>query len=186
MAVVLSIPCFVLSLLSFKDSSLDANEFQKRNKKHIFLLISFGLAYLANSYELGSTVVPTLSIFSLAAGVLIIFGFFKVLQQIRFNKYYLKVLQAKKAQEEAKEQQRYTFEQTRFETNNQGNQIGEENLAQPEIKEEVKEQPSELEKVKLDELYSLLSKLEKSYKNGEVNQEDYERMKKTLLENYMK
>ena len=93
MAVVLSIPCFVLSLLSFKDSSLDANEFQKRNKKHIFLLISFGLAYLANSYELGSTVVPTLSIFSLAAGVLIIFGFFKVLQQIRFNKYYLKVLQ---------------------------------------------------------------------------------------------
>ena len=39
---------------------------------------------------------------------------------------------------------------------------------------------------KLDEFYTLLSKLEKSYKNGEVTQEDYERMKKTILENYMK
>ena len=39
---------------------------------------------------------------------------------------------------------------------------------------------------KLDEMYELLSKLEKSYKENKITSEDYERMKKTILDNYLK
>ena len=46
----------------------------------------------------------------------------------------------------------------------------------------------EQEKIKrnqrLDELYSLLAKLEKSYKNNEISTEEYQRMKETILSNF--
>lgn len=183
LSMLLSIPCIVFSLICFKDTTLTAEEFQKRNKLHIFLLISFGLSYLASSYEMGSTAFSALSIFSLAAVVFIFIGFFKSLQVVRLNKYVLKVRKSKKAYEEKLRQEQERKAQEESFVQSTGNQIGEENLTKPEIKEET---VTPVDQVKLDELYSLLSKLEKSYKNGEVSQEDYERMKKTILENYMK
>ena len=36
----------------------------------------------------------------------------------------------------------------------------------------------------LEDLYNLIAKLEKSYKDGEISQEDYERMKQTIINNY--
>lgn len=38
----------------------------------------------------------------------------------------------------------------------------------------------------LEEIYTLLAKLEKEYKNNEINEEDYQRMKQTLLEKIYK
>lgn len=184
LSMLLCIPCIVLSILSFRSSTLSAEDFQKRNKLHVFLLISFGLSYLANSYEMGSTALSAISIFAIIALVLVIIGFFKALSVVRFNKYLLKVQTTRKAYEEKlrQEQEMKAAEEAKF-ANAEANQIGEENLEKPETHEET---ATQVDQVKLDELYSLLSKLEKSYKNGEVTQEDYERMKKTILENYMK
>ena len=58
---------------------------------------------------------------------------------------------------------------------------GEENLEKPVVNQE----PT-IDQSKLDEMYELLSKLEKSYKENKITSEDYERMKKTILDNYLK
>ena len=41
----------------------------------------------------------------------------------------------------------------------------------------------EEKKQKLEETFELLSKLEKSYKNGEIDEETYKRMKATIMDN---
>lgn len=179
LAMVLSIPNIVFSLICMKDVSLDVEAFQKRNKLHIFLIISFAISYIANSYEQASMISQGISFVSIGAVVLMFIGFIKTIQEVRLNKYYYNMLQARKAQEEKMQNERYSFDKSKF-NQPEGNQIGEENLEKPEIKEEVK-----VDQSKLDELYSLLAKLEKSYKNGEITEEDYQRMKKTILENYM-
>jgi len=59
------------------------------------------------------------------------------------------------------------------------------NNSNVEVKEVKDEKEVKVDNEKLNQVYELLSKLEKSYKNGEVSEEDYNRMKQTILDNYL-
>ena len=182
LSVVMCIPAIIFAILCFKDNENSVEEFQARNKLHIWLLVSIGLAYLGNGYEMCSLVFEELGIISIGAVVVLIIAFIKIIKVMRLNSYAFKLSQIRKAQEEKQEQDRYSYDQSRFEpASNEGNQIGEENLDKPVINEE----PT-VDQSKLDEMYELLSKLEKSYKENNISKEDYERMKKTILDNYLK
>lgn len=181
LSIIMCIPAIIFSILCFKDNECSVEEFQARNKYHIWLLVSIGLAFIGNGYEMGSMVFETLSIFSTGAIVVLVIAFVKVVQTMRLNSYAFKLSQARKAQEAKEEQDRYSFDQSRYESTSEGNQIGEENLEKPVVNQE-----PVVDQSKLDEMYELLSKLEKSYKENKISTEDYERMKKTILENYLK
>ena len=181
LSILMCVPAIIFAILCFKDNECSVEEFQARNKYHVWLLVSIGLAYMGNSYEMGSLAFDALSIFSIGAVVVLVIAFIKVIQVMRLNSYAFKLSLARKAQEEKEAQDRYSYDQTRYESTSEGNQIGEENLEKPVVNQE----PT-VDQSKLDEMYELLSKLEKSYKENKITSEDYERMKKTILDNYLK
>ena len=181
-SILLSIPGIIFSSITFKDNDISVEDFQARNKFHIWLLVSIGLAYFSNSYEMGSAIYSVLSTFSLAVIVLLVVAFIKVLRAVRYNKYAFDLYLVRKAKEEKEQANDYEFKPANNEFEYEhGRQIGEENLDKP-----VSETRPSIDQSKLDEMYQLLAKLEKSYKANEITFEDYDRMKKTILENYLK
>lgn len=181
LSVIMCTPAIIFAILCFRDNECSVEEFQARNKYHVWLLVSIGLAFLGNGYEMCSLVFEGLGIISTGAVVVLVIAFIKVIQVMRLNSYAFKLYLARKAQEEKAAQDRYSYDQTRYESTSEGNQIGEENLEKPVVNQE----PT-VDQSKLDEMYELLSKLEKSYKENKITSEDYERMKKTILDNYLK
>lgn len=171
--VLLAIPCVVLTIISFNNINLSPVEFQKKSKLHIWRLISVGLAIESISMEMLSYIESSLSTIStLVNAALIVSLVFGIISLVENNKV-VKKINSKVTQAEIHP----TYNEV---INNEIIDVKEDKV------EEVKEEPKIIEQAKLDEMYDLLSKLEKSYKSGEMTYEDYERMKKTILDNYLK
>lgn len=181
LSALMAIPALVLSLINQKDKYLSVDEFQKRNKVHIGLLITFGIGYLGNSYSMISIFDETLSILSTISIALFIVGFIFALKEILFNK---KVYDA----QNNSVVDMVTPVNNNVTINENGNVVLKKKNENDEVK--VVEEKEIVEDIKADndklnEVYELLSKLEKSYKNGEISEEDYKRMKETILKNYL-
>ena len=176
MSLLLAVPGFVFSLLGFRKLNLSPKEFQAKHKFNIWRLIGIGLtiesitlqstALLHDLLSTLSTLVQAASIVALIFGIVTLVENRKMVKQEEQRVYdaaYTPVYNEVKNKEDSDVLQEVL------------NEIDAEENVQPEA------EPS-----KLDEMYDLLAKLEKSYKNGEVSYEDYERMKKTILDNYLK
>ena len=167
-ASLICIPGIIFLAKIAKDSRKDVNEFQAKNKGHILALVFLGVAFLESGSTMGSTVFDALSFVSIAYEVLCVMSFVFILLEIRQNKRAFDNFAYAAA------------EQPTF--NNPDEVIDVEVTSSEDNQEEVTEESNK----NLDELYDLLSKLEKSYKNNELSEEDYQRMKETIINNYYK
>lgn len=170
-SLLLAVPSLVFALLNKNEKNLTNEEFQSHNKKHIWFLISIGLGYFSNTYNLVSSLVQEISLLNSAATILYVIAFFFALMTIIKNKKALK----QNVQEVDNGNTIFDFE-----NDNDNNENGNDNNNVFLDNHEVKADPK-----KLDKVYELLSKLEKEYKNGEIQEEDYIRMKETILNNYL-
>ena len=172
MSLLLAVPGFVLSLLGFRKINLSPEEFQRKNKFNVWRLIGVGLTIESLALQSTALIHELLSTISTLANaaciVSLIFGIVALVENGKMLK------QA--------EQESYNATYSPV-YNNEDNEIINEVLNEIENEESHDQQ---VDQSKLDEMYDLLAKLEKSYKNGEVSFDDYQRMKKTILDNYMK
>ena len=163
-SLVFGIVGVILASLCVKDGSINRQEFQKRNVKHVFFVISMGLLVVS-----GADI----------TFVLALIAFILALIDMTNNKKQLKIHNVSADEnfyERAGEENFFDYKK---------NPIPQEVV---EVKEETVEEKIEKEekKMKLEETFELLSKLEKSYKNGEIDEEAYKRMKNTILDNMNK
>lgn len=183
--VIFAIPGIIAASLCLKDATADVESYQKRKGLHIFQIVSIGLALLANSFAIYEyTISASMYILRLPILALLIIAIGNV---IRENVINSNVINNKNSQTqdniEEEPKNNYEFED-RF--SQERPKETEEYREKPEIKEnkvsdeKIKERQEQLEKA-----YELLAKLEKSYKNGELSQEDYDRMKQTILNDFM-
>lgn len=164
--IVVSIVALLLSIFSIKDGSLNRQEFQKKNVKHIFFVVFMGLLFTSIAGDI--------------ACILALIAFILALVDIVNNNKVLKlhnVTQDENFYENAGEENFFDYKK---------NPIPEER--KEEVKEVTQEdiKAQEEKKMKLEETFKLLSKLEKSYKSGEIDEESYKRMKETIMNNLNK
>jgi len=182
LSFIMAVPSLVFAILNIKEKDLSVEDFQKNNKKHIGLLITLGIGYLGNSYSVISLLNDSLSILSSASNVLFIVAFVFALLEIINNK---KALNKNDKVVDVVDNVDVNNNYENVKVNENGNVILEKNNSNVEVKEVKDEKEVKVDNEKLNQVYELLSKLEKSYKNGEVSEEDYNRMKQTILDNYL-
>lgn len=174
LGLILSVPATIFSILCLKDYSLEVESFQKRNKLHVFQFISIILLIVASNINVSSYLFGSfVSLLSLAITIISIISLVNVIREMTINRRL-----ANNQENESEVNNRYqSYQEQTFEE------------TEPENKETVieKEKPQvkEVDKGKLEETYELLAKLEKSHRNGELSDEDYERMKKTILDSFV-
>lgn len=184
LSLLLAIPSLVFAVLNKNEKNLSLEDFQKNSKKHIWFLISIGLGYYSNSSNIVSSLIQEMSLLNTAATILYVIAFIFALITIINNRKALK----NKEQEVNNNSNSDFYYNNYYDINNEDNissnnndnvsSNNDNNLNQNNQK--VKVDPKELDRV-----YELLSKLEKEYKNGEIQEEDYKRMKETILKNYL-
>lgn len=182
--VVLLVACvllFVNSIRVMNHYKLSIEDFNKKNKSHIFYIVTLGVTLLLMENDAGSYAFDIFTFTSIAAMVLLIIALANTLTYVVYAKRRYKKEQAT-IKDEASETYDFKEAEEPF-TFDGGKQIGEEVLDKPNIQQD-EEYAKRQEK--LEEMYALLAKLEKQYKNGEISLEDYQRMKETILENYLK
>ena len=167
----------VLAILCRNDYKLNAFLFNKRKVLHVFYIILIGLGFLTYGNSLISlyTVYGAFtSLFELASFVLYIIAFIFALKGVNHYKNLVYSINGYNSNVTKKYYQGY--DKTEYDNVNK---------VYEEVKEdEVKDKDEVIDKVDYEELYLLLAKLEKQFKNGEVDEESYKRMKETLLNNY--
>ena len=168
-AALLCIPGIIFLSIAAKDSKCDVNTFQSRTKKHVLALVFLGVAFVESSNAMGSIVLAELSVLSIAETVLCILSFVFILSEVRMNKRYFdnQVFVSSSNVEEAID-------------------VEDKKEEDPFAQYRQEETQTQEDKNSLEELYELLSKLEKQYKNNELSEEDYKRMKQTIIDNYYK
>lgn len=169
---LLCIPGLVLSILCVKHHSLSIESFDRKRTLHIWTLIMIGIGFFSMSNGMGSSVNYLISMLSGPSEILIIIAFFMMLYEVRLNKRQMRL------------SNRYSNEYP-TKTFSKENVIDVTPVVTKSPEELEKEKQEKEEKLqKYEELYSLLAKLEKSYKNNEITEEDYKRMKETILSNF--
>lgn len=174
MLLLLSIALFVLSVHVENCFDFSIEKLNKRKPLYIvYLILIIATLLFTSNFEIPSTglIISSLYIVSIILLIISLVGAIKILISIS-NEY-------KKSKVEPELQTTPSEKQPDFDSSiHSGNQIGEENLDKPIIINNNQE--------KLDEMYLLLSKLEKQFKNGEISNDDYQRMKETILNTYFK
>ena len=150
----------LLSIFSVKDGSLNRQEFQKRNVKHVFFLIFMGLL----AFSIAGDIPVILSLVAFVLGLIDVINNKKVLK-------IHNVTSETNFYENAGEENFYNYKK---------------NPVPEEKKEDVieiveTEEEKKARQIKLEEAFELLSKLEKSYKTGEIDEDNYKRMKETIM-----
>ena len=179
--IVLAIPGIVVAVLCLKDGLADVEVFQKRKGLHIFQIVSIGLALLANSVSVNEyTVSSSMYMLRLPILALLIIALGNTIRELVINSRVFNKPN-NPSQEQIRQENDYNFED-RFEKPRES----EEYRDYPDIKEEkVDDEKVKQRQEQLEKAYELLAKLEKSYKNGEISKDDYDRMKKTILDDFM-
>ena len=161
--LVVSIASLFVSIFSIKDGSLNRQEFQKKNVKHIFFVVFMGLL----AFSIAGDIVSILSLIAFILALIDIVNNHKVLKlhNVSENENFY---------DNAGEENFFDYKKNPIpeERKEEVVEISQEDI----IKQEEKKQ-------KLEETFELLSKLEKSYKNGEIDEETYKRMKATIMDN---
>ena len=160
---------------------LSIEDFNKKNKYHIFYIVTLGVTLLLMENDAGSYAFDIFTFTRIAAMVLLIIALANTLTYFVYAKRRYKKEQAT-IKDEVSETYDFKDAEEPF-TFDEGKQIGEEVLDKPNIQQD---EDYAKRQEKLEEMYALLAKLEKQYKNGEISLEDYQRMKETILENYLK
>jgi len=182
-SMICFILCLVFALVTFKDYELDAKSFQKRNALHIWYLVSLGLCWFNSDAADASFIAAWLDI-SVIISIACWVAFFIALSDIRTNKRVARYLDTHGdihdrpyyTQGDYKQPQQEEVKKEDYNIEPQGQEISVEEKPSPSVK-----QPEGSN----EDMYELLAKLEKRYKNGEISEEDYRRMKKTILDNYL-
>lgn len=170
-----AIPSLVFAIICSNHNEYSVEAFQRKNGLHIAFLVFIGISM--NYSAGGSTASFVSDLFSLldtVAAVFLTISFIFALIEIIQN--YRSVKLAEKYCNVSSQEVKPTFE----------NKVEQQKPLEAEITPVV-ESEKEVKVVKqdnLEELYNLIAKLEKSYKDGEISQEDYERMKNTIINNY--
>lgn len=171
-----AIPSLVFAIICSRHNEYSVEAFQRKNGLHIAFLVFIGISM--NFSAGGSTASFVFDLFSLldtVAAVFLTISFIFALIEIIQN--YRSVKLAEKYCNVSNQEVQPTFE----------NKVEQQKPLEAEITPVVVESEKEVKVVKqdnLEELYNLIAKLEKSYKDGEISQEDYERMKNTIINNY--
>ena len=171
-----AIPSLVFAIICANHNEYSVEAFQRKNGLHIAFLVFIGIS---NNYSAGGSTASFVSdLFSLldtVAAVFLTISFIFALIEIIQN--YRSVKAAEKYCNVSTQEIKPTFE----------NEVEQQKPLEAEIAPVVVESEKEVKVVKqdnLEDLYNLIAKLEKSYKDGEISQEDYERMKQTIINNY--
>ena len=178
-ALVFAIPGFIFSIVGFKNVNISAKDFQAKKKFNIWRIIGIGLVIESLAFESTEYIEETFSAISSLANVVCVIALIMGIVALVENGRAVRNIE--RAEKNAVIMEVYN--EVEIEKTKENEEILNEVLN--EIEEESSEQVV-VNQAKLDEMYDLLSKLEKSYKTGEVSFEDYERMKKTILDNYMR
>ena len=170
-----AIPSLVFAIICSNHNEYSVEAFQRKNGLHIAFLVFIGISM--NFSAGGSTASFVSDLFSLldtVAAVFLTISFIFALIEIIQN--YRSVKSAEKYCNVSTQEVKPTFE----------DKVEQQKPLEAEITPVV-ESEKEVKVVKqdnLEDLYNLIAKLEKSYKDGEISQEDYERMKQTIINNY--
>ena len=186
---IIAVAMFIISLVVSKDGLMINYKFRKRNGLHIVYLIFLGLSFeTAGTSLLGLT---ELSFFTTAASVLFIAAFILGIvgivssnkKQASFENYQ------KNSQYQNQFQEKLNFGRPEGvdETNVIDVKPEEETIV---VEQETPVQEESERKVlsteEIENIYSLLAKLEKEYKNNIIDEATYKRMKETILDNLRK
>lgn len=183
LTTVMVLAILTFTLLCRNDHKLNLFNYNRRRTLHIFYIICLGIGFLCLDSNLISTFSPYASICSLlevAVFVLYLIAFIFALKGEITNSKLANSIGGYNRYESKKYYSGYS--------NREYDNVNEVYEA-PKVDEveEKEELPSETVSKEKDytELYELLAKLEKQYKNGEIDLETYQRMKKTILESYI-
>ncbi len=201
--IISAIVCLVLSFICLNDHHLSCKAFQSRKALHIVYIVFVGISWFSIECSVGSLISSLLVLLSTVASVLYIIAFIFGIIGVRYNTKRLaelysdedpfKNMSAKEFNEGTEKLMKSLFSEDQ-------NELQEDDFNQEELSDERKqelqeEKFNETEKVeekpvvdnkKLNETYELLAKLEKSHRNQEISDEDYVRMKKTIMDNLTK
>ena len=169
---LLCIPAVVFSIICINHYSLSVEAFERKRKIHILTLIFIGVGYFASNNTMGAAVNSIFAFLSTPCDILAIASFFMFLYEYRLNRKQV-VLSGR-------------YDNDYPTKNNNDNSVldAEVTLSDKDKEPEISQEEKERRQQKLDELYMLLAKLEKSYKNNELSTEEYQRMKETILSNF--
>ena len=178
--LVFDIILLVFALLCRNDHKLNLIRFNRKNVLHIFYIVFLGLGFLVFDSTLISTFSPYATLASLletATFVLYIIAFVNAIKGVYTNSKYVTSIDGYNTSTSKKYYEGYTNHEY-----DNINTVYEENKNDEII--DVKEEKTEENNVDYEELYTLLAKLERQYKNSEIDEENYNRMKQTLLDNF--
>jgi hypothetical protein len=183
LTTIMVLAILTFTLLCRNDHKLNLINYNRRRTLHVFYIVCLGIGFLCLDSNLISTFSPYASICGLlevAVFVLYLIAFIFALKGEITNSRLANSIGGYNRYESKKYYSGYS--------NREYDNVNEVYEA-PKVDEveEKEELPSETVSKEKDytELYELLAKLEKQYKNGEIDSETYQRMKKTLLESYI-
>ena len=167
-------------ILCRNSHKLNLINFNKRKTLHVFYIVFLGLGFAFFDTNIVTTFSPYGSLFGLletAIFVLYIIAFINAIRGVSINSKIVNSIDGYNTQAS----KRYYSGYNNHEYENV-NEVYE--TAKEDEVIDVKEEPEVNNNVDYEELYTLLAKLERQYKSGEVDEETYKRMKQTLLDNY--
>lgn len=171
----------IFTLLCRNDHKLNLINFNRKKVLHIFYIIFIGLGFLVFDTNLVSTFSPYSSFTSLldtATFVLYIIAFYNAIKGTYINSKFLTSIDGYNNSASKKYYQGYSNHE--YDNVNEEYEKGKED----EVIDIVDNDEENDNHIDYEELYTLLAKLERQYKNGEIDEENYNRMKKTILDNY--
>lgn len=169
----------IFALLCRNDHKLNLIRFNRKNVLHIFYIVFLGLGFLVFDSSLISVFSPFAGLAGLletAIFVLYIVAFVNAIKGVYTNSNYMSSINGYSSSSSKKYYEGYTNHEY-----DNVNTVYEESKNDEVIDVEEERQESNVD---YEELYTLLAKLERQYKNGEIDEENYNRMKQTLLDNF--
>lgn len=175
----------IFTFLCLKDYDLSYEDFQKRKKIHIAYIVFVGVNFFSSDIAVGSSVSSGLSLLNSAISLFFIISFIFGIMGLKFNSK--KLAETSNSHPEMNNPIHQPIEEVYFDKPNREETKDTYEDNSPLAKEE-NQKPSTppVNNEKLMEAYELLAKLEKSHLNNEITDEDYERMKKTIMDNFSK
>ncbi len=204
--IISAIVCLVLSFICLNDYHLSCKVFQNRKPLHIAYIVFVGISWFSVEVAVGSLISILLVLLNLVVNVLYLIAFIFGIISIRYNTKRFAELHSDNVPlenvnvEEFNEGKGQLLNSTFNEDQSERlEDLNQEKLSD-EWKEELQEKQDEIENQevekegikptidneKLNQTYELLAKLEKSHRNQEISDDDYERMKKTIMDNLLK
>lgn len=182
MGAIFAIPSLVFAIICSKHNEYSVEAFQRKNGVHIAFLIMVGIAMnYSSSVNTAEFVDSTFGLLNTVSDGFLVASFIFILIEIISNFKQTKLVNTYGSVND------YEIKPV-VENIDVVEQTKEVEVTDTEVDEKPQEQP-EVKVVNtsnLDDLYTLIAKLEKSYKDGEISKEDYERMKATIVNNYYK